>query len=124
MSGGKGNKTTTAAKSPKYSHNQKSGLDQSHAKPIMEIVTTLKDEMGGTTQIKGVSIAAEDEMKSIKKTTRGDFDGKSQRSFARSMRSRKFGPQQNALLDNLQERIVAIESRVEEIKSQTTEMHI
>ena len=27
MSGGKGNKTTTAAKSPKYSHNQKSGLD-------------------------------------------------------------------------------------------------
>lgn len=74
----------------------------------MEVVTTVQDEMGATTQIKGVSIAAEEEMKSIKKTARGDFDGKSQKSFARSIRSRKFGAQQ-ALLDNMQDRILSLE---------------
>lgn len=51
MSGGQGGKGKTAAagKSPKYSHTvNKSGFE-SHTKPIMEVVTTLKDEMGGTT---------------------------------------------------------------------------
>ena len=33
-------------------------------KPILEVVTVVKDGMGGTSQIKGVSIAEEVEMKS------------------------------------------------------------
>ena len=83
MSGGKGEKKNPTT-------NLKSGFE-SPTKPIMQVVTTLKDELGGTTQIRGVSIAAGEEEKSIKKTARGDFDGKSNKSFARSMRSRKFG---------------------------------
>lgn len=58
--------------------------------PIMEVVTTLVGEDGKTSQIKGVSIA-EEEMKSIKKSARLDLEGKSQKSFARSIRSRKMG---------------------------------
>ena len=61
-------------------------------------------------------------MKSLKKTARGDVDGKSQKSIARSMRSRRFGAPQNALLDNLQERMVSMEARLEEIKSSTSDM--
>ena len=93
VSGAKGGMKSTA-KSPK---NQGSNLRSSlvdHSRPIMEVQLTLKDESGGTTtHIKGVSIAPEDELRSIKKTAR-DFDGKSSKSRSiagKSMRSRRFG---------------------------------
>ena len=38
------------------------------------------------------------------------------------MRSRRFGAQQNALLDNLQERMASMEARLEEVKSSTSDM--
>lgn len=60
-------------------------------KPILEVVTVVKDGMGGTSQIKGVSIAEEVEMKSHQRSAKRDFDGKSSKSFARSLRSRKLG---------------------------------
>ena len=67
--------------------------------PIMEVVTTVVGEDGKTSHIKGVSIA-EEEVKSIKKSARiADFDGKSSKSFARSIRSRKMGGVSQAVLE-------------------------
>ena len=39
------------------------------------------------------SIAAEEELKSIKKSARKSIQEKSQKSFARSVRSKRLGPQ-------------------------------
>ena len=48
--------------------SKKAVIPDNFDKPIMEVVTTLKDNMGGTSKIKGVSIAAEEELKSLKKS--------------------------------------------------------
>ena len=92
VSGAKGGKKSTA-KSPKNLDSNLRSSFADHSRPIMEVQMTVKDESGGTTHIKGVSIAPEDELRSIKKTAR-DLDGKSSKSksmYGKSMRSRKFG---------------------------------
>lgn len=57
----------------------------------MEVVTVVKDRLGGTSQIKGASIAEDADMKSHQRSAKRDFEGKSSKSFARSLRSRKLG---------------------------------
>ena len=88
----------------------------------MEVVTTLKGEYGETV-IKGVATAENAIGDSIqKKNTRKDFDGnKSQKSFARSIRSRKMGD----MFDSLEQRLCRAEEYVETLKSQTDKwMHV
>lgn len=82
----------------------------------MEVVTTLVGEDGKTSQIKSVSIA-EEEMKSIKKSARMNFDEKSQKSFARSIRSRKMGGVSHQLIEALQDRLSEAETKIEDLKS-------
>lgn len=82
----------------------------------MEVVTTLQDPTGQTSQIKGVSIV-EDEMRSTKKSAKFDFDGKSQKSFARSIRSRKLGSHAQQLVGELQDRLMSAEEQLENLKS-------
>ena len=45
------------------------------------------------------------------------MDGKSQKSFARSIRSRKLGPQSQALLENMQDRLGDAENRLSDLQS-------
>ena len=89
--------------------------------PVIEVVTTVVDAEGGTQEIRGVSVAADEEVKSLKKSDRIDLDGKSQKSFARSIRSRKLGPQQAALLESLSDRVQSLESRLDEVQQQVTD---
>lgn len=59
-----------------------------------------------------MSIAAEEELKSVKRSA---HDGKSQKSFARSVRSRR-NPQQAALIEDIQNRLTEAEATVEDVK--------
>ena len=89
--------------------------------PVIEVVTTVVDAQGDTQEIRGVSVAQDEEVKSLKKSARIDLDGKSQKSFARSIRSRKLGPQQAALLESLSDRVQSLESRLDEVQQQVAD---
>ena len=97
------------------------GLTPGEKNPVIQVVTTVVDAQGDTQEIRGVSVAADEEVKSLKKSARIDLDGKSQKSFARSIRSRKLGPQQAALLESLSDRVQSLESRLDEVQQQVTD---
>ena len=85
------------------------------ATPLAGKVGPALDSTHQKSAMKGVSIA-EEEIASIKKSRRGG-DGASQKSFARSIRSRKLGHGTQVLIESMQDRLSEQEVRIDKLQA-------
>ena len=81
---------------------------------ITKVVTVMQDSQGISTIQESVeenkAANDKDDGRSVRKSA---IDGKSQRSFAKSIKSRRLGPQTQAMLDNLTDKVAIVEDQLE-----------